>query len=135
MSNYTYIDADSGITFDYSIVDCSEDYVDCDIYAVMPSSEEYLLRVYAEVIGDDEEPNKVCKLIGPFSEWTVRYSANRTDTFDDCENEAPQSLKTAYSKIESHVRKLIEDEWSKNMQAVDHEVEQTEAFNKYGMQV
>lgn len=120
MSNHTYIDADSGITFDYSIVDCSEDYADCDIYAVMPSCEEYLLRVYAEVVGDDEEPSSNCELIGPFDESTVRYSPNRTDTFDDCKHEVPQFLKTAYSKIESHVRMLVEDEWSKKRTSITH---------------
>jgi hypothetical protein len=97
----TFTDPDTGIRFDWEIINC-DSYIDCDIYAVMPTDEEYLLRVYRE--DASRSP-----FVGPFEEGCVRYSRNRVDCFDDepPPDQLPESLRSAFVKIEPDVRALI----------------------------
>ena len=97
----TFTDPDTGIRFDWKIINC-DGYIDCDIYAVMPTDEEYLLRVYRE--DASRSP-----FVGPFEEGCVRYSRNRVDCFDDepPPDQLPESLRLAFAKIEPDVRALI----------------------------
>lgn len=97
----TFADPDTGIRFDWSIINC-DGYIDCDIYAVMPTNEEYLLRVYREDASRSQ-------FVGPFEEGCVRYSRNRTNDFDaePPPDQIPDSLRLAFAKIEPDVRALI----------------------------
>ena len=97
----TFTDHDTGIRFDWAIVN-TDGYIDCDIFAVMPTDEEYLLRVYRE------DANR-SQFVGPFEEGCVRYSRNRINDFDTDTppDPVPEGLRLAFAKIEPAVRDLI----------------------------
>jgi hypothetical protein len=83
------------IELDYSLIDNVEEYIDVDIYAVLPTNEEYLVRVYKyNGEGDIVDPS-------------YRYSKNRTDAFSNRNVKPPEEVKNAINSIMPHITEII----------------------------
>jgi hypothetical protein len=91
------------IKLDYSLINNVEEYIDVDIYAVLPTNEEYLVRVYKN--------NGEGDIVDP----TYRYSKNRIDTFSDEEVTPPEEVRNAIDSIMPHIKEIIlEEEAARN---------------------
>ena len=83
------------IELDYSLIDNVEEYIDVDIYAVLPTNEEYLVRVYKyNGEGDIVDPS-------------YRYSKNRIDAFSNRNVKPPEEVKNAINSIMPHITEII----------------------------
>jgi hypothetical protein len=83
------------IKLDYSLITNVEEYIDVEIYALLPTNEEYLVTVY--------KYNGEGDIVDP----TYRYSKNRTDCFSDGEVKPPKEVKNAINSIMPHITEII----------------------------
>jgi hypothetical protein len=106
MNRYETFEAEfNGIKLNYNLIDNVEEYVDVDIYATLPTREEYLVRVYKNT-GE-----------GGFVPSTYRYAENTKADFSDGKVQPPVEVAEAIGSVLPHVHQIILEEEANRLSA------------------
>jgi hypothetical protein len=97
------------IELDYSLIDNIEDYIDVDLYAVLPTEEEYLVRIYK------------CNGEGDIAAPYYRYAEDRKAPFSDNDVEPPDIVRDAVNSVMPDVTKMILEEEARRFAEAEHE--------------